>query len=148
MKTTGHCLCGAIRYEYEGDPTLVVHCHCDSCRRQTSSPVATFVLVPAAALRFTSGQPKEYVSSPGVRRSFCGDCGSPIHYRTERRPDMVDLYAGTLSDASPLAPQCHVHTEEKLPWFEIQDDLPRYPGSRWGAPPTQRGPRTSPPTPR
>ena len=37
--TTGRCLCGAIQYEYSGAPTLVVHCHCESCRRQTSSPV-------------------------------------------------------------------------------------------------------------
>jgi hypothetical protein len=82
--TTGHCLCGAIQYEYDGEPTLVVHCHCESCRRQTASPVATFVIVPKTALRFTRGQPKEFASSPGVYRSFCAECGSPMYYRTER----------------------------------------------------------------
>ena len=70
MKTTGHCLCGAIQYEYDGEPLEAVHCHCDSCRRQTSSAVATFVMVPQTALRVTHGQPKEFASSPGVRRSF------------------------------------------------------------------------------
>lgn len=59
MTTTGHCRCGNIAYEYDGDPILVVHCHCESCRRQTSSPVTTFALVPKAALRFTRGEPKE-----------------------------------------------------------------------------------------
>src|SRR5262249_11303682 len=98
MPTTGHCLCRAIQYEYDGEPALVVHCHCESCRRQTSSSVATFVIVPKAALRFTQGQPKEFASSPGVHRSFCGACGSPLYYRTERRADQIDLYAGTLSD--------------------------------------------------
>ena len=53
MKTTGRCLCGAIQYEYEGEPLEVAHCHCESCRRQTSSPIATFVTVTKAALRFT-----------------------------------------------------------------------------------------------
>ena len=139
--TTGRCLCGAIHYEYSGEPTFVVHCHCESCRRQTSSPVSTFVLVPKAALRFTRGQPKEFASSQGVWRSFCGECGSPIYYRTDRRPDVIDLYAGTLSDPSTLAPQCHVHAVEQLPWFEMLDKLPRYPGSRWGAEPIRRGPR-------
>ena len=92
MTTTGHCLCGAVQFEYDGEPAETVHCHCESCRRQTSSPVATFVLVPRAALRFTCGEPREFASSPGVLRSFCGTCGSPIAYRTERRPDIIDLF--------------------------------------------------------
>ena len=43
-------------------------------------------------LRFTHCQPKEFGSSPGVRRSFCAVCGSPIAYRSDRRPKIVDLY--------------------------------------------------------
>jgi hypothetical protein len=103
--------------------------------------MTTFVIVPKSALRFVSGQPKEYVSSPGVWRAFCGDCGSALYYRTDRRPDMIDLFAGTLDDASALAPECHVHAAERLPWFEVLDELPRYPGSRWGDGPVQHGPR-------
>jgi hypothetical protein len=122
--TTGHCLCGAIQYEYDGEPTLVVHCHCESCRRQTASPVATFVIVPKTALR-----------------SFCAECGSPMYYRTERRPDVIDLYLGTLSEPGAIMPQCHVHAVDQLPWFEVLDDLPRYPGSRWADGPIRTGPR-------
>jgi len=139
--TTGHCLCGAIQYEYSGEPTLVVHCHCESCRRHTGSPVATFVLVPRTALRITGGQPREFASSPGVRRSFCETCGSPIYYHTDRRPEIIDLFAGTLSDPSTLAPQLHVHTAEQLPWFELLDDLPRHALARLDEPPMRRGPR-------
>jgi hypothetical protein len=134
-------LCGAVQYEYDGEPALVVHCHCESCRRQTSSPVATFVIVAKAALRFTRGEAKEFGSSTGVWRSFCAECGSPIYYRTERRAEMIDLYAGTLSEPESLVPQCHVHAAEQLPWFEVVDALPRYPGSRWGDPPLRTGPR-------
>jgi hypothetical protein len=143
MTTSGRCLCGAIRYEYQGEPLEAIHCHCDSCRRQRSSPVATFVMVPKAALRFTCGQPKEFASSPGVRRSFCGDCGSPIAYRTERRPDIVDLFAGSLAEPAMVSPSCHVYAEEQLPWFEVLDDLPRYAHTRREAPPIRRGPRVT-----
>jgi hypothetical protein len=76
-----------------------------------------------------------------VWRSFCGECGSPIYYRTDRRPDVIDLYAGTLSDPSTLTPQGHVYAAEQLPWFEVLDDLPRYPGSRMADAPMRRGPR-------
>jgi len=72
MTTTGHCLCGAIQFEFDGEALETAHCHCESCRRQISSPVATFVTVHASALRITRGQPNEYASSSGVLRSFCG----------------------------------------------------------------------------
>ena len=42
MTTTGRCLCGAIQFEFAGEAVETTHCHCESCRRQTSSPVATF----------------------------------------------------------------------------------------------------------
>lgn len=140
-KTTGHCLCGAIRYEYVGEPVIVAHCHCESCRRHTASPVATFVIVRAAGLRYTAGEPVTFASSPSVTRSFCGRCGSPIAYRTERRPDMVDLYAGTLSDPTTVAVNCHVHAAEQLPWFEILDDLPRFAEASTKSAPLRLGPR-------
>ncbi|HEX3399773.1 MAG TPA: GFA family protein [Acetobacteraceae bacterium] len=139
--TSGHCLCGAIRYEFDGEPQMTLHCHCESCRRQTSSPVATFVMVPRSALRFTRGQPKEYASSPGVRRSFCAECGSPIAYQTDKRPDIVDLFAGTLADPATVAASCHVHAAEQLGWFEMLDDLPRYAQGSRNATPMRHGPR-------
>ena len=71
--------------------------------------------MPKAALRFTQGRPKEFTSSPGVARSFCDACGSPIYYRVEDRPNAIDLYACTLDDPSNLAPQYHVHAVEQLP---------------------------------
>ncbi len=138
---TGRCLCQAIRYECTGEPILTTHCHCESCRRQTSSPVTTFILVPRTTLRFTQRQPKEFSSSPGVWRSFCADCGSPIYYRTDRRPDDIDLYAVTLDDPSGIAPECHVHSAEQLPWFELMDNLPRYTEGRRDAAPLRFGPR-------
>ena len=120
---------------------MTLHCHCESCRRQTSSPVATFVMVPRSALRFTRGQPKEYASSPGVRRSFCAECGSPIAYQTDKRPDIVDLFAGTLADPATVAASCHVHAAEQLGWFEMLDDLPRYAQGSRNATPMRHGPR-------
>ncbi len=141
MTTTGRCLCSAVQFECDGEAIETTHCHCESCRRQTSSPVATFVTVHDSALRFTRGQPNEYASSLGVRRSFCGTCGSPIAYRSERHPGRVDLFAGTLTDPTHLSPSLHTHAEEQLPWFEVLDDLPRYAQGSRGQTPMRYGPR-------
>ena len=37
----GRCLCGAVEFEFEGKPNWVAYCHCESCRRNTSSPTTT-----------------------------------------------------------------------------------------------------------
>ena len=141
MTTTGRCLCGAIQFEFAGEAVETTQCHCESCRRQTSSPVATFVTVHDSTLRITRGQPNEYASSPGARRSFCGTCGSPIAYRSERHPGLVDLFAGTLTDPAHLSPSLHTYADEQLPWFEMLDNLPRYAQGSRGQTPMRYGPR-------
>jgi len=139
----GRCLCGDIRYEYRGEPIVTLHCHCESCRRHASSPVATFVCVSKAAFRLLSGTPTIYVSSPGVRRTHCGRCGAPIAYEADRHPDQIDLYLGTLEEPTAAIPSCHVHVAEQVPWFETTDPLPRYERGRRGATPVRFGPRPS-----
>lgn len=139
--TTGRCLCGDIQYAFSGAPDRVFHCHCESCRRHVSSPVATFVCVFHDMFRFTKGPPQSYVSSPGVRRSFCLRCGSPIAYEADRIPNEIHLYHGTLTDPGAVRPTAHVHVEGQLDWFEVLDDLPRYERGMRGVDPIGRGPR-------
>jgi hypothetical protein len=139
--TTGRCLCGALRYELTGGPGWVAYCHCESCRRQTSSPVTTFIGVKRAQFRYTRGAPAVYGSSPGVRRTFCACCGSPMAYETAKRPDDIDLYAVTLDDPGAVWPTMHVHAAEQLPWIEIADDLPRHAGASSTGEPMRIGPK-------
>ncbi len=138
---TGRCLCGEIRYEYRGAPLKVLHCHCESCRRHASAPVATFVCLERATFRYTHGEPAAYISSPGVTRTHCSRCGSPMTYESARNPQQVDIYIGTLDDPAAIAPAYHVHAEEQLPWFEIADALPRYAAGKSGSEPVRHGPR-------
>jgi hypothetical protein len=139
---TGRCLCGDIRYEYRGAPVKILHCHCASCRRHTSSPIATAVCVTRDGFRYTKGEPAAYVSSPGVRRTHCGRCGSPMTYESDRNANQVDIFIGTLDDPMAAVPTYHVHVEEQLPWFETADPLPRYARGKTGHEPVRHGPRT------
>ncbi len=122
----GHCLCRRIKFEYRCEPNWIVHCHCESCRRAASAPVVTWISVPMASFQFTKGSPRNYRSSPHAKRSFCGDCGSPLAYENDHLPDEIHLYATSLADPSNLVVSRHVFAEEQLDWFEIHDDLPRY----------------------
>jgi hypothetical protein len=140
--TTGRCLCGDIRFEYQGAPIKSQHCHCESCRRHTSSPISTFVIVEEGSFRYTRGTPVAYTSSPGVTRTHCGRCGSPITYESEGEPGLVSIYACTLDDPMRVKPTFHAFTAEQMPWLEIADSLPRYEhGSLRGETPVSYGPR-------
>lgn len=124
--TKGRCLCGAIRYTF--DPAGVIwrlHCHCESCRRATSSPITTYFAVRDTAWRWLRDVPAQYQSSAGVTRSFCARCGAPMTYATEARPDETHFYAATLLDPTDFAPDGHDFWDERLPWLEIADDLPK-----------------------
>ena len=128
--TTGHCLCGAVQFSYDAEPKWTLNCHCESCRRAISAPMATWLSIPRAALRFIAALPEYYASSSGVRRGFCGKCGSPLTYENEQIPDEVHIFAGALADCAAVQPQAHVFVAEQLPWFDTADKLPRYQQTR------------------
>ena len=125
MNRSGHCLCGAVTFSYEGSENWRGYCHCDSCRRATASPVTTFMGVQNGKWRWTGKAPQTYVSSKGVIRSFCGTCGAQVSYQNEEMPDEIHFYAALLDDPENFLPEVHFHWEEHLPWLAIEDDLPK-----------------------
>ncbi len=122
---TGRCLCGDVRFAAGGGMRSSNHCHCESCRRATSSPFTTWFTVDRSALRWTGAAPQSYASSPGVTRHFCPRCGSPMDCETAERPGEFDLYAASLDDHSGFRPQSHSYWDERVTWVTLADDLPR-----------------------
>ena len=115
---TGRCLCGSVRYEAVGQPNWVAYCHCESCRRATGAPVTAYAGFPADAVRFTGEPPTFFASSPGVRRGFCGRCGSPVSFEGERWPGEIHLHLGCF-DQPDLVPTTEAFAEERLPWLHL-----------------------------
>ena len=138
----GRCLCGDVTFEVTGRPLWIAHCHCESCRRATSSPFTTYVGVRSEAVRFGGGPVKTYASSPEVERGFCPRCGSPISYRSAKWPGEVHLFAATFEDAAALEPRAHVNVADSLPWADLHDQLPRFDRFGAGVPPSRIGPKT------
>ena len=126
QQASGRCLCGKVRFEIKVAPKWVGHCHCESCRRATGAPITTYVGYPVGSLRFITGAPRTFASSRGVKRGFCGDCGSPLTYQSEAYPGEVHLHISSLAEAADFQPQGHVFTREAMPWLKFDDGLPRY----------------------
>lgn len=120
----GRCLCGACRFELVGKQNWVGHCHCDSCRRATASPITTWIGQEDGRWRFTGAEPARYESTPGNVRGFCSTCGSPFYFKSERFPKETHFYAALLEHPEDLRPDRQFHADEMLPWMVLADDLP------------------------
>ncbi|HEV7732476.1 MAG TPA: GFA family protein [Candidatus Binatia bacterium] len=125
----GGCRCGAVRYRAGDRPFDVTHCHCVDCRRSSAAPFMTWFSVAAPSLVIMQGTLVRHASSPGVERTFCGRCGTPLTYRRHDRPD-VDVTACSLDDPAALAPEDHIFTQQQVPWVRLADGLPRHAGAR------------------
>lgn len=120
----GGCLCGAVRYQIEGEPLGSGVCHCRTCRKAASAPALPFATFLAGAFEIIQGEPAEFRSSPSAARGFCGRCGSPLTYRNDAEPAFVDVMTCSLDDPEALAPGFHVWVGHKLAWENVADGLP------------------------
>ena len=129
MEWTGGCLCGAVRYRASEAPKYASYCHCGMCRKASGAPFTGFVEFPEAAVEWTKGQAKQYISSNGVVRRFCGACGSSFTFEAD---GVLFVSLGSLDAPERVVFDCHAYTEFRLPGMEISDGLPQFPGPAGG----------------
>ena len=122
----GGCRCGAVRLRAAGKPSIVVYCYCVDCRRSSGTPVSLFAGYATEQLDMDRGKLNAYASSPGVIRSFCGGCGTPITYEDGRLQGEVYIHVGVFDDPEPFEPEAHNWVSQKPGWLTLSDDLPRY----------------------
>lgn len=124
----GSCLCGEVRYEYEGDFGTITVCHCSDCRKAQGSTTVVAAPVDAAGFRWTSGQQliTEYESSPGKKRAFCRQCGAPLYSRRDDLPGVLRLRMGSIDTPTGAKPEAHIFAANLPAWAAMDDALPRY----------------------
>lgn len=130
---TGGCLCGSVRYEVRGKLRPVVNCHCTQCRRThghfigyTSTEKDSLVLTEETGLRW-------YQSSEKAQRGFCAACGASLFW-DPAEGSSIAIAAGTIDEPTGLETVRHIFVAEKGDYYEIEDDLPQFPGTMRGHP--------------
>lgn len=125
---TGQCLCGDIRFEYDGPLGPISLCHCSQCRRAHGSAFSASAPVQKVRFGFISGEElvTEYESRPGKYRAFCSRCGSQLYSRVDAIPGILRLRVGALDGPVGQTAAQHVFVGSKSDWFEITDELPQY----------------------
>lgn len=124
MEQEGGCACGATRYKLTNTPLIVHACHCRDCQRLSGSAFATNIWIercfveandaPLASMTVPagSGKPQEIFR--------CARCGTALWSKYHAAPgDTVLLRAGTLDHPEAAAPDVHIFTRSKQPWFEL-----------------------------
>lgn len=104
-------MCGAVSISAEAARPSVGACHCDMCRRWTSSMLMTISAAPGSVQ--VSGPVKTFTSSDWAERAFCDTCGSALWYRVTAEGPMHGQYqlaAGLFDNAGghPLSLELYI----------------------------------------
>ena len=114
------CACGSVVFEVEGDPALVVACHCTDCQRRTGSSHQVAVWYRDEDVRSSEGTPTVYRRSGDrgveVTFEFCGRCGSTVSWTIADNPGARAFAAGAFASPALPAPQLEFFTSRRARW--------------------------------
>jgi hypothetical protein len=123
---TGGCLCGAVRYEAEGEPLFSGHCYCADCRKASGSGFVPFMGFPSGAVR-VCGQTRQFASKTATGaeavRNFCPVCGSLVFGGGVDEHDSFNIYAGSLDDPSCFRPKIAIFALNRPAWAILPPDV-------------------------
>jgi len=104
--------------------------------------VVTLAGFRADHIKFSGDERKIYESSPDVGRAFCGKCGTPLTWEGDGGDlgPIFEIHISTFDNPNVLAPTAHAFDPERIPWFDIADNLPRYKGFAGDSPLLRHGP--------
>jgi hypothetical protein len=123
---TGGCLCGAVRYEAEGEPLFAGYCYCADCRKASGSGYIPFMGFSASSVRF-SGETLKFTSKAAnggeAVRNSCPVCGSLVFGGIVGKDREHTIYAGSLDDPSSFQPKVAIFTHGRPDWAVVPPGL-------------------------
>jgi hypothetical protein len=123
----GSCLCGKVRYEYDGNIEEIAMCHCSQCRQAQGGAFAANSPIDSRKLKF-SGQEyiKEFESNESKVRAFCQNCGSALYSARKDLPSVKRLRVGTIETSFSCEHKYHIFSASKASWYSITDNYPQF----------------------
>ena len=128
-KITGSCLCGEVRYQFEGPIRVFQYCHCSRCRKFTGSAHAASIIIDPRNFEWLSGEQHlgrfELPEAKHYATCFCRRCGSSLPWLSKTGKALV-IPAGTLDDDPAARPLQNVFYADRAPWYEEAGSLQKY----------------------
>jgi hypothetical protein len=124
------CACGRLRVAALGEPEFVVACHCIACQRRTGSPFGVGAYYPRDRIGSVEGEVKTFTRTADSGRKltnhFCPNCGTPVYWTLEMRPNHMGIALGCFTEPHFARPSRTIWTEHQHDWISLPDDLPAY----------------------
>jgi hypothetical protein len=135
------CNCGTVEVQVRGSPAACAYCHCSSCRDFYGLPVLAATAWKSGVVQTVKGHAqmgKYRHPTKQMQRHFCLQCGeimfgvNRLGLTVIRNSLMTRALGGTLP--VELRPSFHLFYAERE--IDIDDELPKYMGSRLQPPST------------
>lgn len=121
----GQCLCGEVAFKLDPEKVgLFNRCYCKKCQKNSGSDYVSQLQVHRDGFTWVRGERRlrSYESSPGVRRAFCGNCGSRLPM-TDVPGDFVPVPTGTLNQDPGLNPEVNMHLDARARWSLVDEHI-------------------------
>jgi len=128
VSASGSCLCGAVTYQVAGPLRDVVACHCNQCRKTSGHFVAATSAARADMAIEGTDAITWFTSSPGVKRGFCGICGSHLFWDVAASEN-VSIFTGTVDGDTGLKIACHIFCGDKGDYYGIDEGTSAHEGA-------------------
>lgn len=130
MTAHGSCLCGAVRFEVQGEFEHFFLCHCHYCQKDTGSAHAANLFSSQAQLRWLSGDSdvtRFQLTGTRHSRSFCRHCGSALPTLSDDGA-LLTVPAGSLDSKVTTAPTAHLLMASRADWEDTLASAPKLDG--------------------
>lgn len=127
----GGCLCGAVRFRFEGPAIAQRACWCRDCQYLAAGNATVNMTIRRAGFSCT-GELAAYDSAadsgPPMRRSFCPRCGTPLFSEALSRAEVMVVRVGALDDPELGRPQGFIWTASAPAWGHVDSNLANHEG--------------------
>jgi hypothetical protein len=121
---TLRCHCGGVEIAAEFPSRFVAHCYCESCRTTHAAGVVTWIGFKRSQVEIVKGREllRDYESSPGTTRKFCGHCGTRMAFESSRGRWADEMHFPLALFVTPVdrAPSANVFTDERPAWAPME----------------------------
>ena len=127
MPETGiaRCHCGGVELVATFPSRFCAHCYCWSCRTTHAAGVVTWIGFKRVQVRVAKGADlmRDYESSPGVRRKFCGHCGTRLAFESAHGNWADEMHLPLALFVTPVdrAPSANSFPEERPGWAPLHE---------------------------
>lgn len=121
MKHHGSCMCGKLKFSFDGEPRFVAECVCQSCRQAHGSTAVAWVGVATEQFHLDEGETlKWYQSSEASERGFCSECGTRLFFRSSKWPGETHMTVANIHEPHDLKSSLISFPEETPHWTRLE----------------------------